>query len=144
MGVANTSPDRRHLSETQRAMAAAKIATPQLGDNQFARQGPPIDGRSLSAVPVGLRCGNLGRYSILPMFIIVIPCASGGAVGNARPTRCLVDATLLAATAFRSGGSVGARREGTAGQNARRGSKIKCKKFTLDHQASRSLRKGKR
>jgi len=34
---------RRHLNETQRAMIAAKLVTTKLGDNQWRREGKPID-----------------------------------------------------------------------------------------------------
>lgn len=48
--VVSKNLNRRHLSDQQRAMVAAKIATIKLGDNQHVRQGSPIGEPSLPPV----------------------------------------------------------------------------------------------
>ncbi len=47
--VMDENLERRHLTESQRAMVAARIATMRLGDNQHSGQGAPIGARSLFA-----------------------------------------------------------------------------------------------
>lgn len=56
---------RRHLSETQRAMVAAKIATLQHGDNQFKQQDAPIGASSQPiSQPAAAKLLNVSRRSV--------------------------------------------------------------------------------